>query len=64
MAAALAGGRGLRKGQLLRSCLPGRKAGLQPVTWSLEVDAPHFHRVLRVVRGDFGVVQEAFCPWL
>lgn len=55
-------GRGWGKGSA--SALPVREVSLQLVTWSLEVDAPHFHRVLGVVRGDFSIVQEAFCPWL
>lgn len=43
---------------------PAGEAGQQPVTWSLEVDSPHFHGVLGVVGGDFSVVQEALGPWL
>lgn len=57
-------GRGRGKGNCSAPAFPVREAGLQLVTWSLEVDAPHFHRVLRVVRGDLSVVQEAFRPWL
>jgi hypothetical protein len=29
-------------------------------TWSLEVNAPHFHGVFGVVGGEVGVVQQAF----
>lgn len=34
------------------------------VTWGLEVDASHLHRVGGVMGSDFSVVQEAFCTGL
>lgn len=33
-------------------------------TWGLEVDSSHLHRVCGVVRGDIGIVQQTFRPWL